>query len=120
MVVTDVVDSLTAVEPLVAARTTRARARSRNVGAVALGARVERRFRARIAVDVTDGTRVSNQAFVSTEGATFASDDPATAAIDDPTVIVVVAVPALVATKTVADENGGDVEPGDLRPTPSR
>ena len=116
VVVTDVVDSsLTAVEPLDGGSyDPGARTITWNVGAVALGARVERRFRARIAVDVTDGTRVSNQAFVSTEGATFASDDPATAAIDDPTVIVVAAVPALVATKTVADENGGDVEPGDL------
>lgn len=74
------------------------------------------RFRARIAPMLPNGTRVSNQAFVSSAQTPTAvpSDDPATPEEDDPTTLTVVSAPQLqTSTKIVIDEDGGLVRPGD-------
>ncbi|MFH0901415.1 MAG: hypothetical protein V2A73_12375, partial [Pseudomonadota bacterium] len=79
------------------------------------GARVLLGISARIAPEAGDGDLVSNQASGSATGLAqpVLSDDPATPEVGDPTVLTVVARPILVAAKSVADENGGKVLPGD-------
>src|SRR5690606_5522452 len=77
-----------------------------------------------VAPDVLDGTIISNQGFVSGEGAGGSpvpeqpSDDPATPIADDPTRDVVGNSPLVYAHKTVqlAVDNGspGIVDPGDV------
>lgn len=73
-------------------------------------------FAARIADDATNGELLDNQAAVGAGGlvAPVPSDDPGTPTADDPTRLVVVAGPLLRVEKTVVDENGGVVVPGDL------
>jgi uncharacterized repeat protein (TIGR01451 family) len=72
-------------------------------------------FTARVASPLDNGTVISNQASVTAQGlaSPILSDDPATPALDDPTRVTVVARVGLTATKTVTDENGGEVTPGD-------
>ena len=76
-----------------------------------------------ISSTVVDGTVISNQGFVSGDGAGSGifpqqpSDDPATALVDDPTLDVVGNVPVVDVQKTVAIVNDlgtlGIVDPGD-------
>jgi uncharacterized repeat protein (TIGR01451 family) len=58
---------------------------------------------------------VANQAIIAAAGLTpVPTDDPTTVAVDDPTRFTVTSQPRLVLEKTVIDDNGGVVEPGDL------
>jgi uncharacterized repeat protein (TIGR01451 family) len=64
-----------------------------------------------------NGTSIAAQAAISADGLLnpFVSDDPSTAAPSDPTVVTVVSAAALDGfAKTFVDENGGEVEPGDI------
>jgi uncharacterized repeat protein (TIGR01451 family) len=72
-------------------------------------------LRAQVVEGTPDGARISNQALlVGLPAGDVASDDPTTAAAGDATVIRVVGAPAAgVALKSVTDENGGQVLPGD-------
>jgi len=65
---------------------------------------------------VADGQVLSNQAFGNAQSAVEApSDDPTTPAVNDPTNVTVRAVVDLTTFgKTVADENGGTLLPGDV------
>jgi uncharacterized repeat protein (TIGR01451 family) len=73
------------------------------------------RFTAQVAAPLDDGTVIANQGRVTCAGCVGAvlTDDPATALADDPTIVVVAATAALTVTKTVADDDGGVVDPGD-------
>ncbi|MBI5497899.1 MAG: DUF11 domain-containing protein [Deltaproteobacteria bacterium] len=64
----------------------------------------------------TDGLTLRNQGFGNAQGTVAtASDDPATPAALDPTVVTVSAIVDLsTAAKTVTDENGGLLVPGDV------
>ncbi len=72
-------------------------------------------FTAQIAQGVPAGTRILNQATLTAQGLNTPTptDDPTTPALDDPTAIVVGGQALIVATKTAADNNGGDPAPGD-------
>ena len=72
-------------------------------------------LRAQVADDVPDGTRLSNQAVATDLGPEeVLSDDPATPALGDPTVLTVRNGATIgLAQKSVVDENGGAVRPGD-------
>lgn len=119
--VTDVVDErFTNVEPLDGghfdANTRTVSWALANVGLSPVGDR-PLRFRARIAPLLSNGTRLENQAFItSAETPTpVPTDDPSTPAPADPTALVVVSRPQLqTSTKTVVDVDGGLVRPGDL------
>ncbi|MBN2360358.1 MAG: DUF11 domain-containing protein, partial [Deltaproteobacteria bacterium] len=83
---------------------------------VAVGVPVDLHLVARVGREVADGTRLDNQALLTTgsNAQRYLSDDPATAdVLGDPTTIIVSA-PRLGVTKAVADENGGSVRPGDV------
>ncbi|MFH1810320.1 MAG: OmpA family protein [Pseudomonadota bacterium] len=83
---------------------------------VAVGEPVDLVFTARVARDVADGTVLPNQARLGDARApeAFVTDDPSTPAqLGDPTLVTVHA-PALHLEKTVVDENGGTVRPGDV------
>ncbi|MCC7072306.1 MAG: DUF11 domain-containing protein, partial [Deltaproteobacteria bacterium] len=67
-----------------------------------------------LARPLADGVVVSNQAFVSATGVTaLPTDDPSTGAVDDPTRFTVRSSPHLDIDKTVVDDNGAPLEPGD-------
>lgn len=74
------------------------------------------RFTARVRFDVQDAVVINNQATVAATEvpAPVPTDDPLDAPIDDPTEVVTDATPQLDVDKTVADENGLPVAPGDL------
>jgi uncharacterized repeat protein (TIGR01451 family) len=85
------------------------------LAALAANATVTVTFRARINATVPNNTTISSQAFSATPEANTPSDDPNTAAANDPTLVRVIAAPSFVdSTKTVVDENGAPVRPGDL------
>ena len=64
---------------------------------------------------LNNGVVVANQARIAATGVVAVlTDDPATAASDDPTAFTVTSAPRLQIDKTVVDQNGGAVEPGDL------
>jgi uncharacterized repeat protein (TIGR01451 family) len=69
----------------------------------------------RVSDTVVDGTAISNQASIFTRDldGPVLTDDPATAPPSDPT-IVVVRAPRLSLDKRLVDQDGGDLEPGDL------
>lgn len=74
-------------------------------------------FTARVKATVGSGTVISNQARIaSTElPGPALTDDPATTTVGDATSVTVRTQPRFTtSTKTVRDENGGNVEPGDL------
>ena len=83
-----------------------------------VGAKTQRplRFDATIVTPLDNGTTIANQARIDAAGLTqVLTDDPSTAATDDPTVVTVTSTPDFSGTtKTVTDQNGGLVEPGDL------
>src|SRR5262249_11773489 len=73
-------------------------------------------FRARVAAGTAHGAQVKNQAQVLADEVTtpVPSDDPNTPVRGDPTIVKVVANPVFSdTTKSVRDDNGGNVEPGD-------
>ena len=89
------------------------------LGTIATGATARVSFTARVLDNLEPGTVIENQAVVSSPqlaGMERLSDDPRTPAAADPTAITV-QTPALPnldeTTKTVIDDNGGLVEPGD-------
>ncbi|MCK5799545.1 MAG: DUF11 domain-containing protein, partial [Deltaproteobacteria bacterium] len=73
------------------------------------------RFDATVVLPLDDGTLISNQARIVAQGlGVVMTDDPSTPADDDPTVVKVYALPRFsTSTKSIKDENGGKVEPGD-------
>jgi len=73
-------------------------------------------FTANVSTPLDDGTSIANQGTLSCPGcgAVVLTDDPATAASDDPTVVVVGSSPVLSVRKTVVDDDGGLVDPGDI------
>jgi uncharacterized repeat protein (TIGR01451 family) len=83
---------------------------------LAAGASLTLSFTATVAKPLDNDTKIQNQATVTGKDfpAPVLTDDPGTPAIDDPTVVTVVSAPDLsTSEKTVLDQNGGDVEPGD-------
>lgn len=83
---------------------------------VAPNSTVELFFTARIKANTPDGTNIDNQASARAAEVTTPelSDDPATPQVDDVTRINVRRAPNLSqVTKTVVDNNGGTVRPGD-------
>jgi uncharacterized repeat protein (TIGR01451 family) len=84
------------------------------LGTVAVGDRRTLTFEGTIARPLADASVVSNQATVRSPGQPDAvTDDPTTIVPDDPTRFVVRSQPFLTVTKSVVDENGAPVEPGD-------
>jgi uncharacterized repeat protein (TIGR01451 family) len=72
-------------------------------------------FRVVIANGVANGTVIGNQATITADGPlALVSDDPSTGAANDPTDITVTAVAAPVVLQSVADLNGGSLNPGDI------
>ncbi len=88
------------------------------LASLAPGASATVRFTARVITPLVNGTVIGNQAFVSATQVSAPgtpSDDPSTSTVDDPTNVTVTSAPNLSAsTKTVVDDNGGQVQPGDL------
>ncbi|MEK6608737.1 MAG: hypothetical protein AABZ30_13845, partial [Myxococcota bacterium] len=86
------------------------------LAAVAPGASVALVLSATIVTPLDDGTAICNQAVLTSPelAVPVASDDATTFASDDCTGIAVAAAPVLSAGKSVVDENGGDVLPGDV------
>ncbi len=85
-----------------------------DVGALAAGDTTEVRFTARVRVGTPNGTVVRNQAAVAAQDLpAVLTDDPVSPESDDDTELLVRAFPRLVATKAVADPNGGPARPGD-------
>ena len=85
-----------------------------SLGTVGVGARRTLTFEGTIARPLADATVVSNQATVRAPGQPDAvTDDPATIVPDDATRFVVTSKPFVVVRKTVVDDNGAPVEPGD-------
>jgi len=114
VVVTDVVPAeltaLTAAGASVAGQTV-----TFAVGALPVGARRTFVIEGILRRPLDNGVVVANQASIAATGLTpTPTDDPATAAVDDPTRFTVTSQPRLVLEKTVVDDNGGVVEPGDL------
>jgi uncharacterized repeat protein (TIGR01451 family) len=86
------------------------------LASLAAGASLTLSFTATVAKPLDNDTTIQNQATVTGKDfpAPVPTDDPSTPAIDDPTVVTVVSAPDLsTSEKTVLDQNGGDVEPGD-------
>ena len=85
------------------------------LGTVAVGAAVTLTLEGDVRRPLADALVVVNQAVVTASdiAATF-SDDPATAVLGDATRFNVTSKPRLVIDKSVIDDNGGSVEPGDL------
>lgn len=84
------------------------------LGTLAVNASVTLTLDATLARPLPDGVVVANQAQVSATGvAATPTDDPSTPAVDDPTRFTVRSVPHLSIAKTVVDDNGGSVAPGD-------
>lgn len=85
------------------------------LASIAPGASVTLTIRGTIRAGLADGLAVDNQASLTAGSVTAVSDDPGTAAVDDATRFVISAIPDLsTSTKTVVDENGGAVQPGDF------
>ncbi len=85
------------------------------LASVSVGDTVTLRFEADLERPLADDTLVSNQASLVAAGVSpVLSDDPGTPALDDPTVFSVSSHPRLLVEKTVTDDNGAPVEPGDL------
>lgn len=85
------------------------------LASVAAGATITLTFTAQIRSPLANGTVISNQASVRAGNVTtpVLSDDPNTPAANDPTRITVQSSATPVISKTVQDQNGGDVVPGD-------
>jgi uncharacterized repeat protein (TIGR01451 family) len=81
------------------------------------GASSTLRFSAQIVSPLANATVISNQAFISADQVPAPgtpTDDPTTAIVDDPTNVTVSSAADLSSsTKAVADQNGGDPQPGD-------
>jgi len=87
-----------------------------NIASLAAGSTLTRRFSARVASPLADGTPICNQGQVAASELSSAepTDNPATAASNDATCVNVSSAPDFsAAQKTVVDQNGAPSRPGD-------
>ncbi|MBN2693584.1 DUF11 domain-containing protein [bacterium] len=71
-------------------------------------------FEATLKASIPHGTKVENQAVLSSDQISYAlTDDPSTSELGDTTSFIVTALPTIEFTKSVQDVNGGDFEPND-------
>ena len=82
-------------------------------GSVAAGGSVTIRFDVTVNSGITTGTVISNQGTVTYAGTTVATDGNTSEPGDQPTTVTTGGSPHGVAVKSVTDENGGNLVPGD-------
>jgi CshA-type fibril repeat protein len=85
------------------------------IGDLAPGETVSITFRVRVEEDASQNAMIFSQGMVNGNGNILVyTDDPAAPNSDDPTLVRVTGEPVIEVYKTVLDENGGSVNPGDI------